>query len=176
MWTAIVAAFAAVIGFLGVVVGALVTGFVTLRQTELASQREREAQQIAREQARKDAHDAFQQENIPALQEAAEDLRQVVVRDVGRKLAAADEGKPVTYVSPLGLVDEGWLQAHARVEKLAARIFDPDLKALIGEFLDATIPVFSTLNEDQALEAIDAVRTWGREINARVGVLLPDLF
>ena len=91
MWTAIVAIFAAVIGFFGVVVGAVVTGFVTLRQTEPANQREREAQQIAREQARRDAHDAFQKENILALQEAVEDLRQVVVRDVGRKLAAADE-------------------------------------------------------------------------------------
>jgi uncharacterized membrane protein YcjF (UPF0283 family) len=80
MWTAIVAMFAAMIGFLGVVVGAVVTGFVTLRQTELTSQREREAQQIVREQARKDAHDAFQRENLLALQEAVEDVRRVIVR------------------------------------------------------------------------------------------------
>jgi hypothetical protein len=176
MWTAIVAMFAAVIGFFGVVVGAVVTGFVTLRQTELASQRERQAQQDAREQARTDAHDAFQQENILALQEAVEDLRHVVVRDVGRKMAAADEGNPVTYVDPLGLVDQGWLQAHARVEKLEARIFDPDLKALIGELLDATISPFSTLNVDQAGEEMEAVSTWARKIHTRVGVLLPNLF
>ena len=62
MWTAIVGMFAAVIGFLGVVVGAVVTGFVTLRQARLATQREHDVRKIEWEQARKDVRDAFQRE------------------------------------------------------------------------------------------------------------------
>src|SRR6266508_3522940 len=48
VWTAMLGIFAAVIGFLGVIVGAVVTGYVTLRQTQLATRREREAQQMLR--------------------------------------------------------------------------------------------------------------------------------
>ena len=176
MWTALVGMFAAVIGFLGVLVGAMVTGFVTLRQTQLATQREREAQQTAREVARKDALDAFQQETMLGLQDAVEDVRGVVVRDVGRMFVAANQGKPLRDESLVGQVDEGWLQAYARVERLRARTFDAELRALLDKLLEATILPLTTSQVEQAKRGVKDVSDLAHSINERIGVLLPDLF
>ncbi len=86
MWTAILGIFAAVIGFLGVIVGAVVTGYVTLRQTQLATRREREAQQMLREQERRDRRDAFQRDTLLALQDALAEIYRCVARDQDEKL------------------------------------------------------------------------------------------
>jgi hypothetical protein len=67
---AIVGMFAAVAGFLGVIVGAVVTGFVTLRQAQLATQREHDLRRIEWGQARKDVRDTFQRESVIVLQDA----------------------------------------------------------------------------------------------------------
>jgi hypothetical protein len=102
MWTAIVGMFAAVIGFLGVIVGAAVTGFVTLRQAELATKREREARQLEREQKRKDVVDAFQRETLLALQDATMDLSIAATRFLDRKVAtwkSPENGQPPVMAS-----------------------------------------------------------------------------
>jgi hypothetical protein len=91
VWQAMLAVGVAMTGFLGVVIGAVVTGFVTLRQAQLATEREHQIRQIEWAQARKDAHDAFQRENLLALQDAIEDVRRATMRDHDRKLKIALE-------------------------------------------------------------------------------------
>jgi hypothetical protein len=79
---------------LGVVVGAVVTGFVTLRQARLATQREHDVRKIEWEQARKAVRDAFQRESLLAVQDAVEDARRATVREWDRLLSSLMSGAP----------------------------------------------------------------------------------
>jgi hypothetical protein len=70
-------------GILGVVVGGLVTGGVSLWREWFITKREREARQALREQERKERRDTFERETLLALQDAVEGTRQgsVALRD-----------------------------------------------------------------------------------------------
>jgi hypothetical protein len=176
VWTAILGIFAAVIGFLGVVVGAVVTGYVTLRQTQLATAREREARQAEREQARKDVRDAFQRENLLALQDAVMDMRKATTDEFERKLAnEKDAGYWYTrdFGEPL---PADWTEADMRVSKLRARVFDDDLRSLVEEFRQMSGLAITAQEAGKAFDRFNEADALTHRINHQIGLLLPDLF
>jgi hypothetical protein len=176
MWTAIVGMFAAVIGFLGVIVGAAVTGFVTLRQAELATKREREARQLEREQKRKDVVDAFQRETLLALQDATMDLRIAATRFLDRKVAtwkSTGEWPATGYGESM---PDDWIEADLRVLKLAVRVFDDDLQRLAIEYRSHALATAEAPEEAKAYESAVACGELLPRIHTRVGALLPRVF
>jgi type II secretory pathway pseudopilin PulG len=176
MWQALLALGVAVIGFLGVVVGAVVTGFVTLRQTQLATQREREAQQMLREQQRRDARDAFQRDAILALQGAVEDYWQLV-EDWFNQVTGATTAKgsepPARPPYELTLRRN---TVYGRLTATRARVFDDELRKLAEQVQHRGIMV--TVGKSRDLKEW----AWSRgdeslsQLHERVNTLLRDLF
>ena len=81
----------AVLALVGVVIGGVLAGGVGLRQVQLFTDRERAARQAEREQARKDARDAFQRDTILALQDAVADLLRMVADLHGEAVNAEEK-------------------------------------------------------------------------------------
>ena len=81
----------AVLALVGVVIGGVLAGGVALRQVQLFTDREHAARQAEREQARKDARDAFQRDTILALQDAVADLWRMVVDLHGEAVNAQEK-------------------------------------------------------------------------------------
>jgi len=176
VWTAILGIFAAVIGFLGVIVGAVVTGYVTLRQTQLATQHEREAQQMLREQERKDRRDAFQRETLLALQDAVEDIREITYREYGRRLAIWKHDRRWPSRPPGEPLPKDWSDADARANKLWARVLDVDLASMVQDFCHTAGLAVTAQTQDRAFDEVNYVSELAHQVNGRIGVLLDDLF
>jgi hypothetical protein len=172
MWQAMFSLGVAVIGFLGVALGAVVTGYVTLRQTHLATQREREVQQMLREQARKDARDAFQRDAIIALQDAVRDYWGLVV-DAHTQIHGPEGAK--TPGETLEMVYSRMRVAYSPLTIARAKVFDDKLRRLVKEFDRQTAPATS-MNRKDAEEAMTVCYQRLVEIEDRVNLLLRHLF
>jgi citrate lyase beta subunit len=165
MWQAVLALGVALIGFLGVALGAVVTGFVTLRQTSMAAQRERESQQMLRWQERKDAHDAFQRDTILALQDA---IAELWTRAMGMQLDSVRRRSSVKDPEFRALV---W-----RINMLRARIFDDDLRAIVRALMNEVMAAASATDID-VLEARTVVANrLNRQLYERMNTLLKAMF
>jgi hypothetical protein len=157
----------AVIGFLGVVIGGLITGFVSLFQVQHVTKREREARRALREQERKDRRDAFQRESLLALQDAVEDVRQFGFHEYERKWAIwkrDDVWEAHAVGDPL---PKDWSDADARVAKLWARVFDSELESLIADFQLAAGEAIAAEDQTKAFDEANRVSRLAYEINRR---------
>jgi type II secretory pathway pseudopilin PulG len=172
MWQAALALGVALIGFLGVALGAVVTGYVTLRQARLATQREREIQQMLRTQQRKDAHDAFQRDAIIALQDALRDYWGHVV-DAHTQIHGPEGAK--TAGDTLEAVFSRMKAAYAPLSAARAKVFDDELRRLVKEF-DFKAVQATSLNVKEAREGLAACYERLVEIEDRVNVLLRHLY
>ena len=176
MWQAMLALGVAAIGFFGVVLGAVVTGYVTLRQTQLATQREREAQQVLREQERRDRHDAFQRETLLAAQDAVMDVWKAVLGVYDHNVSERDQhGSWPKRPDSMPLPPE-WSEADGRLIKLAARVFDSKLSALLKEFQNHSMETLTAETEEEAFTKLGQLGGLMWLVNSRVSVLLPSLF
>jgi hypothetical protein len=176
MWQAALAFGVALIGFLGVVLGAVVTGFVTLRQAELATQREREARQALREQERQDRRDNFQRETLLALQDVLSELHTAVGREQDRMLTAeAEQGawpvKPVELPLP-----EDFMKAHREITKLRARVFDQELRDLMRDIRDGSTQILIAHDRETSMLHVRRVDKLVGRLHDRVIVLFAELF
>ncbi len=172
MWQAMLTLGVAVIGFLGVALGAVVTGYVMLRQAQLATQREREAQQMLRDQERKDAHDAFQRDAIIALQDAVRDYWGLVV-DAHTQIHGP-EGAKTAGETP-EMVYSRMRVAYSPLTAARAKVFDDELRRLVKEF-DLQTALASSLDVKDAQKAMAACYQRLVAIEDRVNVLLRHLF
>jgi gas vesicle protein len=123
----------AVIGFLGVLVGAIIAGAVALLGEQFALKREREARQAERTQQWQDRRDTFELETLLALQDAVSKMRRAVHADYQRKIELmAEQGAwPVRSVHML--LPDDWVEADDCLIRLHARVFDDELQMLIGQ-------------------------------------------
>jgi hypothetical protein len=173
MWQAMLTLGVALIGFFGVALGAVVTGFVTLRQAQLATQREREVQQMLREQERKDARDAFQRDVIIALQDAISAYWQLAVDVHGQVHGSRTEADQETV--DFQTVYLPMRAAHSRVTAARAKVFDDELRRLVKDF-GLQIDVAVSMGVRQAREALAASYQLLGQIEERVNALLRNLF
>jgi hypothetical protein len=166
----------AALTFLGVVLGAVIGGGVTLWQTYLAAQREREGRQIERAQGRKDAHDAFQRDAILALQSALEDYWQVVTDWLNQVTGATTaEGEQPPTRPPYELR----LRTHAASGRLAstrAHVFDDELRRLAKRVDHQGIFVTAAKSVDLKRKGWSNGADELEKFHDRVNVLLRDLF
>jgi hypothetical protein len=166
----------AVLAFVGVILGAIIAGFVSLWQMRLVTARERKAQQIHREQERTDRREAFERETLLALQDAISDLRQVTMRDYERKVVLMAEQGPWPNPSMSLLLTNGWIEANERLIALRARAFDEELQKLVAGFGDATALAMTAQTQSDAEEWIVQAGSRLEEVNRRISELLPRLF
>jgi hypothetical protein len=165
----------AVIGLLGVIVGAIVAGAVALLGEQFTTRREREARQAIREQERKDSHDVFQREAIIALHDAVRDYWGVAIEAHEQILKAIHASRdlqqldPRVFLSPLR-------PAYWRMTGARAKVFDDELRRLVEEFslqLDVAIPEIGREGEEGAWAACHQLF---RQIAERVNFLLKQLY
>jgi hypothetical protein len=155
----------AVWGFLGVVLGGVLTGTMSLWQVQLVTRREREAREALREQERRDRRDAFQRETILAVQDAVAEYWPTMT-DAAR---LREQPAPSIW-SPAARA------LHWRINMLRARIFDEELRQLVAELQGGIYRVVKAEDLDSIeTYAIEADRLTKQMYN-RMNLLLKDLF
>jgi hypothetical protein len=155
----------AALTFLGVILGAAIAGGVSLWQARLTTEREREARREIRELERKDRLDAFQRDNLIALQDAIAKLWPMVLT------MSTDSAEPgPLYRSPeaSGL--------YWRIHTLRSRIFDDELRAVVGDLqreLSRTASAADLVLLEKHVSEGDRLT---KQMNERMNVLLKSLF
>jgi HAMP domain-containing protein len=155
----------AVLGFLGVILGAVIVGGASVWQEWVVTARERAAQQADREQRRKDVRDAFQRENVLALQGAIEELRRETFTESGQRRQR-----------PPSASWDHWLEKDAVVRKLWARVFDPELRSLVQEFRIRCFVATGSAGGGEGEDPMSDVNMLAGHVNDRIAVLLPELY
>jgi hypothetical protein len=165
----------AVIGFLGVIVGAAVAGAVSLLGEQFTTRREREARQALREQERKDTRDAFQRDAIIALHDAVTDfwVLAIEVNEQVRK-ALHPPREPIDQIDVRPILAP-MRPASARVTAARAKIFDDELRRLVKEF-DRRIIMVSIRTGQEGTDAYLDSYALLEQIEDRVNALLKELF
>jgi hypothetical protein len=123
----------AVFGFTGVVLGSVTTSVLTVYRDRLTVRQENAKRDQQHERERQLARDAFQRENILALQAAATDLVAAAYSELDRMLAVyreSSEWPARTWETPTAV---GWSDAILRLETARARVFVTELRDLAGE-------------------------------------------
>jgi hypothetical protein len=175
VWQAIVTLVVGVVGVLGVVVAAGVTGFFTIRQARLTTEREHQLRQIEWWQARKDAHDTFQREAILALQHAVADYWAMALDEYRAIETGTEPSDRRSITFPIDA-------AYSRMHAARTQVFDDELRQLAKEFDEGIQGMLAGEDREDveevgnrslaANEAFEAIRSIEEQIN----VLLKALF
>jgi hypothetical protein len=165
----------ALLTFLSVVAGGLLTGGGSLLGVHLVTTRERDARRADREQERNDRRDTFRRETLLSLQDAIEDTRQSVLRSYDRKLAIWKQERRWERRGPGDPWPKDWSDADAQVNKLWARLDDTDLESMVQDFLDTASQSMTAQTQERAFDNVNYLARLAHEINARVGVVLDDV-
>jgi hypothetical protein len=165
----------AVLGFLGVILGAAVAGGVSLWQVQFVTKREREAQEMRREQERMDRRDAFQRETLLALHDATSRMRHATVREYERRTALAKDEE--SWLPRDGvLMPDDWTDGAERLLWLQVRQLDQELRQLLERFRHASANVMNVGSKRVADDHIVESATLYVEANVRISKLLKELF
>jgi hypothetical protein len=164
----------ALLGFLGVIIGAAIAGGISLWQVQFVTAREREAQRMHRDQERMDRRDAFQRETLLALQDATSRMRHATVREHERRTALMkDRGSWLPRDGVL-LPDE-WTEGAERLLWLQARVLDQELRQLLERFRHESANVMTADSERVAVDRIVESAKLCVQANVRISMLLRDL-
>jgi hypothetical protein len=166
----------AVLALVGVVVGAIIAGSVALRQVQLFTDRERVARQVEREQARKDARDAFQRDTFLALQDAVADLLRMVVDFHSEAVKVEEKTGHWPMPSRFGELPAGFDEHFACVQGLRARVFDDELRRLVAELNTSILGVLHAGERERAACMVAGLTETDKQLQERIHVLLKELF
>jgi hypothetical protein len=165
----------AVLGFLGVILGAAIAGGISLWQVQLVTKREREAQRRSRVEERRERRDAFQRETLMALHDATSRMRQATVREHERKTALmkargswSDNGEP--------LLPDDWTEAAERLLWLQARLHDQELRQMLERLRHESANTRTADSQEVAIDRIVEAAKLNVQANVRISTLLRDLF
>jgi hypothetical protein len=160
-------------GFLGVIVGALVSLF----GEQISTRREREARQALRNQERKDRRDAFQRDAILALQDAIAEYERLASVASEKALARGREtGRRTVLTGDEAPLPDGYSAAYMRVTMLRARMFDDDLRRVVSDLQHRYSHMVSTTDPDVVREYTLELIPVRRQMEERINVLLKNLF
>ena len=164
------------LAFVGVIVGAAITGAIALAQVRFVTARERKAQQMRLEQERMGRRVGFERDTLLALQGAISKMREVILREYERKTALMAERGSWPEPSASVLLSSDWLKADDRLILLRARVLDQELQQLVDLFGEATSRAMTAESQAEADDSIVQAGVRLAEINGRIGALLPRLF
>jgi hypothetical protein len=166
----------AMVAFVGVIIGAAIAGAISRWRVQLVTARERKAQEMRREQERMDRREAFERDNLLALQNVISKMRQGILRDYERKTALMAERGSWPEPSASVLLSSDLLEADDRLILLRARVLDQELQQLVDLFGEATARAMTAESQTEADDSIVQAGVQLAEINGRIGALLPRLF
>jgi hypothetical protein len=166
----------AMVAFVGVIIGAAIAGAISRWRVQLVTARERKAQEMRREQERMDRREAFERDNLLALQNVISKMRQGILRDYEHKTALMAERGSWPEPSASVLLSSDLLEADDRLILLRARVLDQELQQLVDLFGEATARAMTAESQTEADDSIVQAGVQLAEINGRIGALLPRLF
>jgi hypothetical protein len=164
------------LAFVGVILGAAITGAISLALARSITARERKAQQMRREQERMDRREGFERDTLLALQDAIAKMREVILREYERKTALMAERGSWPEPSASVLLSSDWLEADDRLILLRARVLDQELQQLVDLFGEATSRAMTAESQAAADDSIVQAGVHLAEISGRISTLLPRLF
>jgi hypothetical protein len=164
----------ALFGFLGVLLGSIITSTITLMREQLISKRERQEREEQRVAERNDQRSEFQRNVILALQDAAADVYESVLRF--QQSDMSDWKNRSRLESPMKEVSEHYDRTVLLMEKLQARVFDSELRDLTVRFGGMAASTILELPADYYPTQVVEFGNQLTRINQRVGVLLSGLF
>jgi beta-lactamase class D len=164
----------AVLGFLGVILGAAIAGGISLWQVQLVTKREREVQRMHRDQERMhrdqermDRRDAFQQETLLALHDATSRMRHATVREYERRTALAKDEESWLPRDRV-LMPDDWTDGAERLLWLQVRLLDQELRQLLERFRHESANVMNAGSKRVADDHIVESATLYVQANVRI--------
>ncbi|MFG2732155.1 hypothetical protein [Streptomyces canus] len=125
----------AIFGFVGVLIGSLITSVLTIYKDRLAARHEIKIRDEQYERDRQVARDAFQRESTLALQTAVSNLFKAVYEELDRMLAELHESGSWPTRQWETPTAKGWSEAvlQLQLQLSAARVHDEGLRELAKE-------------------------------------------
>ncbi|MFJ8719592.1 hypothetical protein ACIRD9_41695 [Streptomyces violaceus] len=123
----------AIFGFVGVLIGSLITSVLTIYKDRLAARHEIKIRDEQYERDRQAARDAFQRESTLALQTAVSNLFKAVYEELDRMLAELHESGSWPTRQWETPTAKGWSEAVLQLQLSAARVHDEGLRELAKE-------------------------------------------
>jgi hypothetical protein len=166
----------AVVGFVGVALGAASTSVLTIYKERFTARREREARDDQRRREREDQRNIFQRETILALQSAVSDLVKSVYDEQDRMLVEMEQTSswPVRrWETPTAA---GWADAEMRLEMLRVRVFDEEISELAGQVRAASKKSVWAEHIGDAKQSNQLLEQLFENFNDKVGRALPKLY
>lgn len=166
----------ALVGFVGVALGAASTSILTIYKERFAARREREARDDQRRREREDERNTFQRESILALQSAVSDLVKSVYDEQDRMLVELEKTQcwPVRqWETPTAA---GWADAEMRLEMLRARVFNKEISELAGQIRTVSRKSVWAENIDDAKRSNQLLERLFEDLNKKVEMVLPGLY
>lgn len=166
----------ALIGFLGVVLGAVITSGLSLYREGLVGKRELAILDQQHKRERKSSRDTFQRESILALQSAVTDLVKAAYEELDRLLAdfqRTGRWSGRQWETPTAV---GWSAAILSLESARSRVFDEELRTLAGELRTAAGNSVWASDLESAKEASRPIEPLLSQFNTGVTRILPTLY
>jgi hypothetical protein len=166
----------AVVGFVGVALGAASTSVLTIYKERFTARREREARDDQRRREREDQRNIFQRETLLALQSAVSDLVKSVYDEQDRMLVEMEQTSrwPVRrWETPTAA---GWADAEMRLEMLRVRVFDEEISELAGQVRAASKKSVWAEYIGDVKQSNQLLEYLFEDFNDKVGRALPKLY
>jgi hypothetical protein len=145
---------AAAWGFLGLVIGAFVAGWYTIRAERLRAERVAELDKEQRLDNRRLDRDQFQRKTLLALQEAANDLSRATTLVHLHDVDAFESTKKWRHaVVAEGVAAAAALDARRAVSTLKSNVADKRVRDLAAQLLEAAGTVASSTDREVAVTA-----------------------
>ena len=157
---------AAVWGFVGVVIGGIITGFVSIRLETIRADREASLDSAKRADDRRLGRDAFQREGLLALQDAVGEVNSSLVKYRTRQAGYVPEADlPVRYQA-----------STFRVITLRSRVADKEIREAAAGFIAAAGRITGAHTEADADVALGEAGTFAHRVIERSGELIHATF
>ena len=166
---------AALFGFLGVLVGSVITAAITLKREQLITKRERDTREELRLREHGERGATLEYESLLALQDAMNDMFTVLDERRKAKLAYKEQTGRWQEREPGQPLPQDYRAVYGRLGSLRARIFDEIIRDLIGEFRNTSIDFLQAKSLDDMEEALLKLDQMVDPIEQQVALLLPRL-
>ena len=162
----------AIWGFVGVVVGGVITGILTLGTEVVRANKQADLDGAKRSDDRRLAMNTFQRETLLALQDAMNDLNGVVVKLMADRPTVADPGSLSRYEQTVN----DYRLTSASVILLTTRVADDEVREFTTEFVKGVSALTRAGDDAERQEAFNVAGRWSGKAIQRSGELIRSTF
>lgn len=166
----------AVWGFIGVVVGGLITGIVSIWLEQIRADKAAALDSARRRDDRRLGHDNFQRETLLAFQEAINAVARTTIQIHHHDVMASKKGGAWRSTPLDPELDSAAQQASLLLSTLRSRVADDELRSMAQRLLEASATVGVTKSEADSDRALLVAMETARELLMRSGELIRATF